>query len=346
MHKDLTMNRRHGFTLVELLVVITIIGILIALLLPAVQSAREAARRMQCANNMKQIGLAVHNYVAANGVFPPGEMDRPKWAYGTGTGAGWPVTILPYLELQTLYDQLDKSYATYTYELTEFAAFPGSHQAALCTVIGAYTCPSSPQAKTLNYLPTRSPPTSFGFSRDDYGMIEYVGISGSDRYYGPAPNLLPSTAFPSTYPSQAGIFYFDSAVGPAQVHDGLSNTMLIGEYSAAVPGEYYTALWSLPDNGVTWGGGFSGGYPNQGNTQSYKDAITGVTRTDRLPAEHVLVFHQRPRHLRPAFGVLHRAGRLEKRPPRRHPRRDGRRRRSVPRQRHRLDGVQGPRGSR
>jgi prepilin-type N-terminal cleavage/methylation domain-containing protein len=259
----------HGFTLVELLVVITIIGILIALLLPAVQAAREAARRMQCANNMKQMGVALHNYMSANAVFPPGELDRPGWQYGGGLGPGWPVLILPYLELQTLYDQLDKSLPTYIYPMS--STWPASHQAALCTVVGAYTCSSSPQNKRFKYLPTPTV-TPAGYSAEDYGIIEYVGISGSDRY-----------GSPYTWPSRAGLFYFKSTTGADQMGDGLSNTMAVGEYSGAVPGEEYTDRWSLPDNTNTWGAGFSGGYPNQGGTAGYADAITNATRTIAYP---------------------------------------------------------------
>ena len=102
-----------GFTLVELLVVIAIIGILIALLLPAVQAAREAARRMQCSNNLKQIGLAMHAYHAAHRVFPPGGLANTDTCPPSGSetlqGAGWSILILPYLEQLTLYKQFNFS---------------------------------------------------------------------------------------------------------------------------------------------------------------------------------------------------------------------------------------------
>ncbi len=108
---------RHGFTLVELLVVITIIGILISLLLPAVQAAREAARRMQCANNLKQLGLAIHNYHASHGCFPPGCVQATAPGKKNGwnrdgipdfsTNFTWPTMILPFIEQQNLYDMYD-----------------------------------------------------------------------------------------------------------------------------------------------------------------------------------------------------------------------------------------------
>ena len=101
-------GRSHGFTLVELLVVITIIGILIALLLPAVQAAREAARRMQCSNNLKQMGLAVQLYAEARGSLPPGCNIVTAW----GGQSGWPWTafILPYTEAGNISNQLDLTF--------------------------------------------------------------------------------------------------------------------------------------------------------------------------------------------------------------------------------------------
>src|SRR3954449_12018467 len=92
--------KKRGFTLVELLVVIAIIGILVALLLPAIQAAREAARRSQCKNNLKQIGLALHNYESARGAFPPGFVSRATTVNGPGLGPGWgwAAHILPQLE--------------------------------------------------------------------------------------------------------------------------------------------------------------------------------------------------------------------------------------------------------
>src|ERR1700712_2295589 len=102
---------RRAFTLVELLVVIAIIGVLVALLLPAIQAAREAARRSQCKNNLKQIGLALHNFESARRSFPPGFTSTPKNnvvnAEGTGPGWGWGAHILPYLEESSLFQQID-----------------------------------------------------------------------------------------------------------------------------------------------------------------------------------------------------------------------------------------------
>ena len=103
-------SQRQAFTLVELLVVITIIGILIALLLPAVQAAREAARRGQCTNNLKKIGVALHGFVDSNGRFPPGGSNdkRPFGTHPTGTGWGssWAVYVLPYMDQATVYEKL------------------------------------------------------------------------------------------------------------------------------------------------------------------------------------------------------------------------------------------------
>ena len=107
------MVRRTGFTLIELLVVIAIIAVLIGLLLPAVQAAREAARRVQCTNNLKQIGLAIHNYESSNGCIPPGYLSAPGVGFKDpdtgdwGTGWGWLAVLLPGVEQASLYNSLN-----------------------------------------------------------------------------------------------------------------------------------------------------------------------------------------------------------------------------------------------
>src|SRR4051812_17389707 len=125
--------RRHGFTLIELLVVIAIIAVLIALLLPAVQAAREAARRAQCVNNLKQIGLAMHNYHDVIGTFPSGSIATKGWG---GTWWNWPAFILPQIEQTSLYNSINFSRSN----IKNTAGDPNS--TAWGTVVNAYLCPS------------------------------------------------------------------------------------------------------------------------------------------------------------------------------------------------------------
>src|SRR5690242_2141557 len=131
--------RRHGFTLIELLVVIAIIAVLIALLLPAVQSAREAARRAQCINNLKQIGLALHNYSDTTGAFPPGGINDTGWA---GTWWDWLAFILPQMEQTPLYNAINFSLQNINQPNANAANDP--QVTVWRSVISSYLCPSDP----------------------------------------------------------------------------------------------------------------------------------------------------------------------------------------------------------
>ena len=212
---------------------------------------------MQCANNVKQIGLALHSYLAANNVFPMGEQDYVGWNSDNTLGYCWAIPILPYLELQALYDQLGPT-ASATSPGYSYSTVVGTpqHQAAMCTVVSGYLCPSSGHAPTFNFDNPRVP-NSLGHSPNDYGLLEYVGIAGSDRYK--------SSAETAYFPSKAGTFYYDSAIGPAQIKDGLSNTMVVGEFSGLAPGQSFTSNGSLTYNDATWGSGYTGGKPNGGS---------------------------------------------------------------------------------
>lgn len=202
------MNRRlkDGFTLVELLVVIAIIGVLVALLLPAVQSAREAARRMQCTNNMKQIALAMHNYHDANNAMPAG------YIYRGGNGKcnyGWAVAILPYIEAGNFYTQLDPGKIP-LYDRYKSGASATDKQ-LLQTPFPFYRCPSD-QTKKLAESCTFGSADHF-----DVAVSNYVGCAGW------------TTKYPIKADDGGGMLYGNSWLNFGDCTDGTTNTMLIGE---------------------------------------------------------------------------------------------------------------------
>ena len=128
---QIAISKRRGFTLVELLVVIAIIGILVGLLLPAVQAAREAARRMQCSNNVKQIALALHNYESTHKTLPHG---TPNCCINNGFN--WAVMTFPYLELNNLYSSMDSN--------GNLRNTPANIKVAQTTIVSGWICPSDP----------------------------------------------------------------------------------------------------------------------------------------------------------------------------------------------------------
>jgi len=216
------LNR--GFTLIELLVVIAIIAILIALLLPAVQQAREAARRTQCKNNLKQFGLAIHNYHDVYTLFP-----HNAHAYGTnvtGCGPSWLVRILPYIEQGPAYNQMD--FTTASDWTMQYGANVNAGVVAQLRVPGIF-CPSSP-------LPETRSQATVANGTVVYQLPTYVAINGSYFQGGTSsvvatPNDLATS--PYGYTVYNGVIIRVGGKGGSSrmrdITDGISNTVMIGE---------------------------------------------------------------------------------------------------------------------
>jgi prepilin-type N-terminal cleavage/methylation domain-containing protein/prepilin-type processing-associated H-X9-DG protein len=219
--------RRHGFTLIELLVVIAIIAVLIALLLPAVQSAREAARRATCVNNLKQIGLALHNYHDAVQTFPPGYVSSQTRGSDpifdgndTGMGWAWGSLILPQMEQDPLYHSINFSLSTY---------YPENDTATYVRV-NSYLCPSDVTRELVSvygyydswFVPPGSPVWDY------LAGSNYVGMFGLGEI-GARPG------------GGDGCSFRNSRVSVAAITDGTSNTFAIGERSHTLSYVTWTA---------------------------------------------------------------------------------------------------------
>jgi prepilin-type N-terminal cleavage/methylation domain-containing protein/prepilin-type processing-associated H-X9-DG protein len=237
---------RRAFTLIELLVVIAIIAVLIGLLLPAVQKVREAAARSSCSNNLKQIGLALHNYHGANNTFPPGCVPDSSGGTVTSWGSSWKVFILSYLEQDNIYSK---------WSFTGSSGYSNGANGTLVDglTIKNYRCPSS----RLPDFSTYQNPNSPGFEM----FTTYVGIAGSA--VDPATGTNPCTACSSGgagIVSGNGILYPNSSVAITQISDGSSNTLLVGEQGnnlldangAPIPGGF-GAITSQGPHGWTMG---------------------------------------------------------------------------------------------
>lgn len=190
--------KRVGFTLVELLVVIAIIGILVGLLLPAVQAAREAARRMQCSNNLKQIGLSMHNYESTFKRFPSGNLAGPSFSVGLSVHA----RLLPYMEQAAMYQMVDFN----------FAFNHANNNNARLQRVPTFMCPSD------NFTQL---PVTLG------GPNSYYANSGTNILAGSPPTLSSDPNF--GMPECNGVYYRESKVRPADIVDGLSNTVAFSE---------------------------------------------------------------------------------------------------------------------
>ncbi len=198
-----------GFTLIELLVVIAIIGVLIALLLPAVQSAREAARRAQCVNNLKQIGIAIHNYESSNGVFPAAYHGGMAGVYLNFNGFH---SMLPFVEGGTLYNTFNFDLSYYGGGAHYFGWSFDAQTTGIRTQLGLFLCPSNRSESQVG--------ASYGdWTVDRAAATDYVFSGGADNF----------VSAPYLNAQRRGISGIDHFARIAEVRDGLSGTFLMGE---------------------------------------------------------------------------------------------------------------------
>ncbi|HVJ66723.1 MAG TPA: DUF1559 domain-containing protein [Caulifigura sp.] len=281
-----------GFTLIELLVVIAIIAILIALLLPAVQQAREAARRTQCKNHLKQLALALHNYESTFRAFPPGYL----WNSSVTDAAtrqrtyGWGVMVLPQVEQGDLYAQLK------TESLAMRTLFVDPVQRPLLQVaLQFFRCPTDIGSSHTGEGPNGTPTTNEHNVGNGWSVARsnYVGVYG----YNGDPISLPGNTTLGVWGESPGdgIFYRDSSTRIRDVTDGTSNTLFIGERAYKVPGSPF----------IAGAGTYIGVNNNEVVSSSTWGCAHAVTGSVAFPINNSISDNFRVRH---AFSSAHSGG--------------------------------------
>jgi prepilin-type N-terminal cleavage/methylation domain-containing protein/prepilin-type processing-associated H-X9-DG protein len=301
-----------GFTLIELLVVIAIIAVLIGLLLPAVQKVREAASRARCANNLKQIGLALHAYESVNKVYPPAYVRTSGQASGSAfgvsypddnwngtTGWAWGTLILPHLEQGAVYDKLDRSQPCWA----------PVNAAVVRTKLPIFLCPSATGGNDGFAVEQATADEKRGapFSPQiTFAHSHYVTNAGINQPWGRSPEYSFNFDLPEPTPPLEcridGPFYRDSRTRPADVTDGLSNTVFVGEHSSVLSNKTWVGVvpgavtcprldlrpWPSDCNG----GGCLVGVHSGPDTHDHPQVIIHAPNhpfghTDEMYAEHV-----------------------------------------------------------
>jgi prepilin-type N-terminal cleavage/methylation domain-containing protein/prepilin-type processing-associated H-X9-DG protein len=229
-------SRRNGFTLVELLVAMAIIGVLVAILLPAVQSAREASRRTSCRNNLKQIGLAASNYHDTFTMYPPGWIGVTNREFDANgpSGLSWGALCLPQIE----------QYAAAKSLKNKVSVTDPSNATLQTLKVEVFRCPSDIGPDTFSVA--LQPPHVNPDLPENFATVNYIGSFGSTDYHPCASNAV-GVPCPGN-----GVFYLNSSVKVGDIRDGTSNTMLVGERRSnkTLPTPIYGTWIGAPPGGV------------------------------------------------------------------------------------------------